>query len=357
MAINNSDGIYLRVFIESLKDDLLSIASFNNIELQSQIDNGIPNLTLSVKVIDNKLLTLLTKKFIPIKIELGESLTNFKTYKFLISNYKFSKKDGLLFIYAILDLQEFITKTSIEGSKSTSVKVFESFKTISTKVLGVKVSDDEQVWIRYNITEKDHLYNILLHSYISDDNFLLSGINYNGDLIINDLKTISTTSNKSTFSDNPQHKKEWYSAVFDYETTDSINSFLFSKRDISTINFVDNKTEGLQLGIDDTTNLTQEGSLGTFINNGNCHKHYFSSVINNLSIRNKLYNKSIVFISDKLFSNNVELLELVKIEVTNTYDATLTDLINSGYYMITHKDIHISEDETYIRYKAVKLKD
>jgi hypothetical protein len=352
--ISINGGCYLWVEMEGLEQ--FNKKMFKSLIITESIGLINPIFELRLLQANYSLYPYLFESNKHIKITYGTEPSNSLTRVFTISNYNYTGSgEGMeLILTGQLELKDFINKPTIRSFKKK--KLSEVLKEIKTIGLDIQYdSDDLQTYIQFNVSDKRFIMKSLMHSCTEESKDLVLGaISVEKELIVSSVKTI--------------YKKD-YVKVFHqvkYENDPKVVKFDSLKPESDSALWSDQLAEGKSLPVfhvedrsiekfssdmkslingNDNSMYSNNMNYPIIMDNGNCHKRYYESFMNNINYFVALM-KNNVFLnttSRYLSNNDLKLLDLVKL-IPN--DKSKNDALDplSGKYILTQKITRLDVD-------------
>lgn len=173
-------------------DDLLyGGGSIENLIIQEDVGGKLPTFKLEIVTKNAKVFNRLNPGNV-LKCIMGTNQENLEYYKLYIQLFNHtinSDNEYRIYIYGFTANPNWLTENKIKGfPKTDSLSVMK--ETISEhfnyKLLGSPTTNDEQNWLRTNLSPHLFMEYVWKHSYIDDENFIVRGITRNGDYRVGD---------------------------------------------------------------------------------------------------------------------------------------------------------------------------
>ncbi len=255
-------------------------------------------------------------------------------------------------------------KSSIDAIKEVAALDF------SLNINSEIITKDIQNWVQYNVSNREFIQNILMHSYVSDDDFLCSNIGIDGTFTVASFKNILK---KITPDNKNQQAKEKFKYTFtnktssDDDSNKNNNLIPYSNIVVAQANGLINKLAGyepngivhmFETATDNNTNISLKNKISeneklnrtnkidkiatsTRIINDNVHEKYWDTYYNNVS--NLLVRGTTIvgltfqrrYLSDLKVLDPVQvLLNSMKNSATKTAEVSTSDF-ESGFYIVS----------------------
>jgi hypothetical protein len=295
-------------------------------------------------------------------ISFGKSIEEARQYKFMIINYSSEPptKDGVTFtISGMLDVREFINDTKIDFGELNSYQILSGLSTITPKVN--MISDDYQVWIRNNLTEKQYAEELLKHCWISNNTYPVYGLNIKKELIIWDYKKLFAQGPKVTFvNKSSQSKSEVAYDGIHFESDNAILNHFVSNRVQPVLSFQEwqlgfANSDTLATNNKDYYELNNKTYYPTKLDCGNVHPNYYNAEVRNLTKLTQLLNNNayVTIGQNFLTEDDITLLDKTKIVINDDQYKGLDSL--SGDYIVGGKEYYFSP--TNVRVQLILNRD
>ena len=328
---------------------LKSVHEFKGLLISETVGLGIPIFQITLRQNNFKLYNEI-KVGRNCTIKFGHTIETLNQFNFVVVNYSYGQitnEGALLTISGMLDVRDFITqpKTDFFNNKAT-YQVLGALNFVKPKIN--YISDDTQIWLRPNITEKEFAEELLLHSHIPDS-FVIFGLNIKKELIVYDAKKKFAEEPKTTFINKPSQSPPSI-VSYDNFTLESdnaiINHFLTDRvQPIQTntdwkINYITADTKAINGK--NYYEVANKRMLPPKIDCGNCHGNYYNAEIYNLTKWSQLLNHNIYLTITQAFLTEDDLTLLDKVKLTQNH-SQYKGLDNiSGDYIIGQKEYMFS---------------
>lgn len=298
----------------------------------------------------------LTTLNLKMKLQLGTSVDTLIESNLTLVDYQYDPKDkGFhLTLFAMQDVHDFTTLSDIYAIDATSDIVMSSIKHLIPLV--DYEGDDTQPWIRHNNSEKDFVERVLLHSYISDDDFVSSAISMESEMIMKSTKGVYNSDPILTLINESEKRSKDSAYYSDYSIRSNssvLSHFLSEGRDQNVVKLSKREDNNQEYKYQPTENQPppdlKNVKYPPVLDNGNCHSNYYRAKLLNLSNYAQIGRSELVVnLENTVFLPNsyLKLLDCVKFYPKNG-STTVADDPLVGNYMLTTK-------ETYFDQKVVR---
>jgi hypothetical protein len=168
---------FLKIEIEG--QDIVDTETLNKFVVIEEAGNYLPTFELDFVTQDLDLLKKI-KETTPIKAIFGTEGSESLTTEFVILEKEFSKSGNSykVNLKGIYNASSYLYDPKIASYDDFSVNVIRQVvgRTFKEVDFTKKITKDKQVWIQYNIPDRKFVSEVWLHSYLSEDDFLLIGI-------------------------------------------------------------------------------------------------------------------------------------------------------------------------------------
>lgn len=335
---------------------------------------GVPSLGLVLPTMElvmdipNPVLSenLVKRGVTKVKVKVGSSEDNQTQINFVCSNFvvSFGGIPNRVIIYGVLDIVDFITKTSQSLLKDkTSIEVFESECSLKLEKLIKKKSDDKMSWIRAGVTEWEFFSSVLKNSYIGNDDFLLGCLTHddNGEGVMrlasykeqissDDFKYYLSVDGKATMQ---KEITKLLSSSIEIETEIALSNYMSS--DSTALNIVrlpdqnyekSNESSIVEMGV-----FKNMRAFPAMLDMGNTHEKWWEARLHNEVEMSALYrNIAYVELSGQ-FQPKMRPLDVIHIigQSMGTSGGLLT-----GNFIIMEKSAYFSLDKSAQRLTLCK---
>jgi len=339
-----TEQVFLKIFFG---DKEISINDFESLVIIQEAGLIVPTFEMQLKQMDYSWYKLL-KNNTPIEIIVGKDIDTAEKHKFIIIDYNyFENNNGLnLLLSGLLDVVEFTKKPKIRAFEGNTSEVAASIDTVKMNI--DYKGNDKQVWIQHNITDKKFLENIVDHSYISDDDFVMSAININKEVTLRSAKKAVTNNKKNiiNFSTNQTSESDVFemdsfeigseSGVWSYQLSDNRTQpvLAINDRNISVLDF---NTKSIKNNKSYNENISGV-QFPTRFDMGNCHDKFNFAKINNLNKAVLFFRNKVITGSSQYFfqTNKLKLLDTINFMVEDSDDnLNNTTEVLSGNYILS----------------------
>jgi len=160
-------------------NDFIDTENFIKFVVIEEAGNYLPSFELEFLTQDLELLKEF-KETTPINLTFGFDISESLQSQFLILEKEYSKVGNAykVNVKGIYNCPSYLYQSRINYYEDTSINVIKQVVSTSFKEseFSTLSSKDKQVWIQYNIPDRKFITEVWLHSYLSEDNFLLIGI-------------------------------------------------------------------------------------------------------------------------------------------------------------------------------------
>lgn len=185
------DGSYILKFDIGDRKDFIQENELVQFSIIEEAGYALPTFQLSFNFDDDSLLELLNENN-DIALTYGKTLEE-SVNSTLVPTKIVSNKQGpnkrFVSIIGMYSAQEYANTPNIGISdiKSGVERIIEiAEKTFPAVETNIDISEDQQRWIQYNISDRKHIAEVWLHSYLSES-FLAIGVSSDGTFIIKDI--------------------------------------------------------------------------------------------------------------------------------------------------------------------------
>lgn len=335
----------------------LTLGNFGYVKILESAGLSPPLVEIRLNQSNLNLYTTLVKLNLPLKLSYGTSTSDLTEANLVLVDYEYISEPsgyGLLLI-ATLDIQKFRAISEITSTVGTSADALRTLKHLSLDIN--YQSDDSQTWIRPNISERDFLERTLLHSYISDSDFVSSAITIESELRLLSTKSIFESNPKITLINRGVNRAGEVSfGDYGIKSNSSATSQFLSEG--KTLNVVKLK------GREDTSQNHSMTSVGGSdiqeswsntpyppqLDNGNCHENYYKARVANLSFYSQIIRNQVdVPLTNTIFltNNKLKLLDCVAFLPSDPSRVEMAHPLSGNYLLMTK--------ETYFDQKTVHI--
>jgi hypothetical protein len=351
MSIEVTDQYYLEVSIAD-KKDFLSESDLKEFTIIEQAGNVLPKYELSFSSNDEELIALLNDGN-TMNVQFGKSREDVADVKLNIGDlksYRSSETEHEFKVTGILGHIAYANASKIKCSdKKSGVEVIaETVKESGFKFEGnISTSRDSQNWVQYNITSKNFVSQVALHSYLSNS-FIATGITIDSRFVLKDIKKEVEAKNskpdwrliKDVSKDNDIDYVNQYIVE---NNSGFMNAMLANGKNMNINSLTDANYSEYSPEITPILALTQEvirskemgkKYAGTKLQTGNAHDKYWEAYQNNLAKLASLSSfKLTVPCGNKYFP--IKVLDVVFFKDSSTTNVNLANEYLTGLYLVS----------------------
>ena len=333
---------------------------FQSLVIEQHSGGILPSFELVLSLPDTKIMKEFKINKL-ITIGFGKTDADLRYYKFRLVNFSSTLVDDngfTIFLSGIADVLDYIFNTKIEVFNDKA-----SYQTLKGGVssLTPKIEYTDsciQHWIRYNISEKQFVENVLERTFIPNS-YPIFGLNIEKKLFVYDAKKQFAKSPKVTF----KHQDVQSDTIVGFESmsiesNNVLQNFMSSGKELISLEPKNwkrktHKTNLNSLNGKNYYDKTLNTKYTTEIDSYNTHSKYFDAKVNNYSKWNQLqmYKVNLVVVNQFVPNNILTILDPVKL-VTHQGQHQYDEL--SGKYLVESIIYKISRERTSQRFILVR---
>lgn len=334
-----------------------------NFEIASKLGLYLPEFILIFRTIDDEITTLLNEGN-KLKVTMGLDSDHSFTSEFIIlktlkeeqgSNQILIECHGLLNHLKFLD-NKISTSEKISGVEEVLNQMKMFFADIDTNI---EKSQDKQNWIKFNISSRQHVSNVLLHSWV-EGSWLSCGIDMDGVFILRDImkKIRDKGSDKYDwrFTKNPADERDIYYSKIGQMINDSgfVNAFAGYDRTQLVNDFASGEQSVIQSSSEPLLSQAEKlmrdkeverRNMELVIKSNNLHDKYYEAFMKNLTQMSLFGTVTFPIVFENEYVP-LKLLDLVMYSATSKKDSKFFNEPDSGLYFIT-KIIRIQRNNSF----------
>jgi hypothetical protein len=379
LELNNKS--YIGLDFPGITTDNFNINTFIKLLVVESAGLKVPLFEIHLSQKGYNLVPSLSVMNTEFKLSIGTSKSKSTTHNCRLYNYNYNSSnnsDLVLVLSGIFDFKDFTSLPRIDVHSGPSNEVLANIKSVAKVVTNYNGSDSQD-WIQYNISDKQHVSNIIDHAYTTDNDLILAGLTIDGELIVKSMLETYKESPTTRFT----HDHTEGSIRFDsikVESDNAIGGDLLSDRILPVLQVSDRKLVTLPDRTEyDMSSKVDSGSLWdkvksffstssqtsnvtdafvgnnlypTIVDCGNCNSNYYIGWLININNGTKFIKNNLFMYTSIDYKSNTDtkLLDSVEVVLNNPLK-NLPDEPLNGIYIITEKLTSITSQGYNQRYR------